>query len=342
MRKETFRGVTGRNNVRNSVRAAVTLVTVGMLGLSGALPASAATTTGSWEQYPTGATEYQAAVQQPINTANTSNRSSKSKGAIPVMFKLSSRPGPSAFESIGSDTATANDFAYMSFTQSPSITFNDIMTLKTDDNFTLGNCHGGSLRWQVRTGATQAVFFYYGDAQSFTDCPTNSQSGTNMIGFSGLRYDTSQYLGDTFYDTYTHALELMGTTPVIRVSLVTDGGWAGDQRLDVSNTTVNDNVYQFVSSAGDGAFTATCDLPPATIEVGMNSPVADGAINEVAVQPSLVDTGNAFRVVDCKYQYVLSIPPLKGSGNYVVEMKIGGVTVPTPGSTGGKVTFDLK
>ena len=39
-------------------------------------------------------------MQQPINTANTSNWNSKSKGAIPVMFKLSSTTGPAVFESI--------------------------------------------------------------------------------------------------------------------------------------------------------------------------------------------------------------------------------------------------
>ena len=53
---------------------------------------------GTWSQYPAGATEDQAAVQQPINTANTSNWNSKSKGAIPVMFKLSSTTGPAVFE----------------------------------------------------------------------------------------------------------------------------------------------------------------------------------------------------------------------------------------------------
>ena len=55
-------------------------------------PAAAAVTAGSWTQYPTGATEYQAEVQQPINTANTSNWNSKSKGAIPVMFKPPFQP----------------------------------------------------------------------------------------------------------------------------------------------------------------------------------------------------------------------------------------------------------
>jgi hypothetical protein len=318
-----------------------------------ASPASAATTTGTWEQYPTGATEYQAQVQQPINTANTSNWSSKSKGAIPVMFTLSSRVGPAAFESIGSDATTANDYAYVSFTLSPAITFNDITMLKTNYNFTLGDCHGGSLRWSVRTSPTQSVFIYYGVAPQFGNggvggCTSASgvdQSGTNMIGQPDLRYDTSQYPGGTFYDSYAHAQALVGTTLVTRASLVIDSGWQdapnGDQRLTISNTTVNDNVYQFVSSAG-GAYTATCDLPPATIEVSKNDPVADGDINEAAVQASLADDGNAFRVVDCKYQYVLSIPSLKGSGTYEVQIWINGVHVPTPGSPGGKVKFDIK
>jgi hypothetical protein len=303
--------------------------------------AMGATTTGTWAQYPTGATEYQAEVQQPINTANTSNWSSRSKGAIPVMFKLSSRTGPAAFESIGSDVDAANDFAFMSFTPDPSLTFNDISILKTDYAFTLGNCHGGSLRWQVRTSPTQAVFIYYGGYPNFTDCTTASQSGVNMIDQPDLRYDTSQYPGGTFYDSYAHTQTLIGTMPIIRASLVIDSGWGGDQRLDVSNTTVNDNVYQFVSSAGD-AFEPTCDLPDATIEIGKNDPITSGLINEEPVQASLADDGNAFRVVDCKYQYNLSIPSLDGKATYQVQIWIDGARVPTPASPGGKVMFDIK
>src|SRR5262245_24080719 len=195
----------------------------------------AAKNAGTGGQYPAGATTYQADVQQPINSANTSNWSSKSKGAIPVMFKLSSGTGPAVFESIGSDgyegfTPTGNfnnDAAFASFTPAGGLTFNDITTLKTDYTFTLGNCHGGSLRWQVRTSPTQAVFIYYGDAPGFTDCTTNSQSGTNMVGLSDLRYDTSQYAGGTFYDTYAHAQTLVGNLAVTRVSLVIDSGWQG-------------------------------------------------------------------------------------------------------------------
>jgi hypothetical protein len=318
------------------------------------LPAAlvSASTDGTWEQYPTGATEYQAEVQQPINTMNTSNWSSKSKGGIPVMYKLSSRVGPAAFESIGSDANTANDYAYMSFTPAATspLTFNQITTLKTDYTFTLGDCHGGSLRWSVRTSPTQSVFIYYGALPQFGNggvngcTPTSTlgtdQSGVNMINQPDLRYDTSQYVGGTFYDSYAHAQFLVGTATVIRASLVIDSGWGGDQRLNVSNTTVNESVYQFVSSAG-GSFSPTCSLPAATIEVGKNAVVTSGDTNEVAVQGSLADDGNAFRVVDCKYQYVLSIPSLSGKGTYEVQIWINGVRVPTPSSPGGQVKFDI-
>jgi hypothetical protein len=73
---------------------------------------------------------------------------------------------------------------------------------------------------------------------NFTDCTTNSQTGANMIGLGDLRYDTSQYPGGTFYDPYAHALALMGSLPIIRVSLVLDSGWGGDQRLTLSSATV--------------------------------------------------------------------------------------------------------
>ena len=317
---------------------------VGALFVAGlmASPASAATTTGTWSQYPTGATAYQAQIQQPINTANTSNWSSKSKGAIPVQFKLSSAIGAAVFESIGSDTNTANDYAWAAFSPE-SLTFSEISTLSTDYAFSLGNCHGGSLRWEIGT-AKGALYIYYGDAPNFTDCTTNSQSGTNMVGLSDLRYDTS-HVGGTFYDTYANALGFIGNEPVDYAALIVDSGWwnapNGDQRATVSNITVNDNVYQW-DAGGSGSYAPTCSLPAATIEVNGLNTDPNGAVNEEPVQGSLADDGNAFRVVDCKYQYILSIPSLHGKGQYRVEILIDNASVPTPGSPGGKVTFDLK
>ena len=81
-----------------------------------------------------------------------------------------------------------------------------------------GDCHGGSLRWSVRTSPTQSVFIYYGDEpEHFTDCTTQQpERHEHDRTQSDLRYDTSQYPGGTFYDSYAHALTLIGNTPIIR------------------------------------------------------------------------------------------------------------------------------
>jgi hypothetical protein len=311
-----------------------------LLGATIAVSVALAATGGTWEAYPGQSTTYQATVQQPINVDGSSNWPAKSKGGIPLMFKLSSGLGPLVFESICSDNTvqssctggnTANDYSYVSFTPTAATTFNDITDLAANYTFTLGNCHGGSLRWSIRTSPTQSVFIYYGDLPNFTDCTTNSQTGTNMVGLSDLRYDTSQYIGGTFYDSYAHAQTLVGTTPIVRASLVLDSGWGGDQRLTLGSATVNDNTF---TPQPPSAFAATCDLPPATLKVTKTSGVGSGDVNETTVVQNF-DSGNAFRVVDCKYQYVLAIPSLNGAGGYKAEIQIAGNTV-------GAALFDLK
>src|SRR5262249_44714820 len=127
------------------------------------------TANGTWDGYPGQSASYQAAVQQPINTDGTSNFKANGRGVIPVKFVLSQGTGPFVFESIGSDTDTDNDYSYLSFTPNTPVTFNDITALSAAYAFTTGNCHGGALRWQVRTSPTQAVFIYYGDYPNFTD-----------------------------------------------------------------------------------------------------------------------------------------------------------------------------
>ena len=294
-----------------------------------------------WAQGPEPSTVYEAQVQQPINLQNTSNWSSKSKGGIPVMFKLKSGTGPAVFQSNYSDGLASTDFAFMSFTPTSTLTFSEITELSATYDFATGDCHGGSLRWSVRVSPTQSVFIYYGEGPNFTDCTTDNQSGVNMIALTDLRFDTSQ-VGGTFYDDYDGAKALVGDETVTRASLLVDSGWGGDQVLKAGTTaTVNGNTYTW-NAGGSGTLSDTCDLPTATIEVDKADVVVDGSINEEPVQGSLSDAGNTFRVVDCKYQYVLSVPTLKGVGTYRVLIEIDGVSVPTPSSAGGKVKFDLK
>lgn len=307
-----------------------------------ALPAGSAwgATSGTWTAYPGQAPTYAVSVQQPINADGTSRFSGNGNAVIPVKFSLAQGVGPFAFESILSDATSTNDYSFLSFRPDPAKTFNDITVLKASYSFLQGNCGGGSLRWSVTvdvgndgiTSNDGSVFIYYGNLPNFTDCTTNSQSGTNMIGLGDLRYDTSQ-VGGTFYDSYANAQALVGSAKVRSAALVIDSGWfAGDQRLTLASATVNDNT--FTPSPGSSP-SATCDLPEAAIKVTKTAGATSGAVNEpVSIQPG--DTNNTFRKVDCKYMYNLATSSLSGTGTYKVEAVIGGVMA------SGAATFQLR
>jgi hypothetical protein len=295
---------------------------------------------GSWELYPAPATVYTASVQQPINADGTSNFKSTGKAVIPVKFSLATSPGPVVFQSILSDgsdpnPATTNDYSYLSFTPAAPLLFSQVTNLSAVYTFSEGNCHGGALRWSVRVSPVQSVFIYYGAHPNFTDCTTSdggisSQSGLNVIGRPDLRYDTSQ-VGGTFYDSYANALALVGSMPIVRASLVLDGGWAGDQVLAPTNVTFNGNTFVPAS----GGTTPTCNLPPATIQIIKVSGTPTGPVNEpLTVQPA--DDNAQFRIVDCKYMYNLDTGSLSGAGRYKVEVVING----TPAA--GAASFDLR
>jgi hypothetical protein len=149
-----------------------------------------------------------------------------------------------------------------------------------------------------------------------------------MIGRQELRYDTSQIPGGTFYDSYAHAQTLVGEMPIVRVSLVLDGGWAGDQVINpVCGVRVNDNTFV----PQNGGATETCDLPPATIKI---TKLPDSVANPVSIQPA--DDDSQFRIVDCKYIYNLFTGSLSGPGRYKVEVVINGIPVE------GAAYFDMR
>jgi len=281
---------------------------------------------GTWTAYPGQAATYGAAIQQPINADGSSNFKANNRVVIPVKFALSQGLGSFVFESIGSDNDTDNDFSFVSFTPNTPVTFNDITELSAVYAFTQGNCHGGSLRWSVRTSASQSLFIYYGDYPNFTDCTTTSQSGTNLTGLADLRYDTSQYAGGTFYDTYAHARALMGSSPIIRASLVLDSGWGGDQRVNLTSATVSTAAFSDTFTPQPASSpTPVCPTADATIGVIKTGTSPSGIVNEPqTIQPQ--DNDGMFRIVDCKYMYNLATSSLMGTGTYEVWATIDGTT----------------
>jgi hypothetical protein len=353
-------------------------------------PASATpTSTGTWTLYPaqtstdttvtTTGTSYKSAVRPPINTDGSSNWPAK-RGVIPVQFDLLAAPSttttttktwnPPVFESIWSDTNTANDFSYLSLAPSAPFTFSDLTNLTAGYTFTQGDCHGGSLRWSVRVDGNNngindgaptdpAVFIYYGAVPQFGNggvngCTPSSVAGEdssnhNMLApdrTDDLRFDTGQFAGGTFYDTYANAQALTGTLRVLNATLVLDSGWQyaplGDQKVTLGAVTVNDNTFTpktgtttTVETTPTGDYAKTCALPAAELRWAKNDATPTGAINEAeSIQPK--DTGQYYRQVDCKYIYNLDVSSLNGVGTYTVWVRIGGVNIQVP------ATFDLK
>jgi hypothetical protein len=349
--------------------------TVGVLGTAGALlslclmtPASAASPAiaGTWSSGPDqtytdttsilpGPTAYQTAVRAPINADGSSSFRAK-RGVLPVQFDLFAAPtttttvtrtyDPPVWESILSDTDPADDYSFASFAPTMPIPLADLTNLSADYTFTTGDCHGGALRWSAGLdwtgdGASDGnVFVYYGDGPNFTDCTTNSQSGTNMRSLSDLRVDTSQ-VGGTFYDSWAGLAALHPDATLTRASLVLDGGWLGDQRADISNVTVNDNTWvpktsEVISTTTQtGDFAKTCDLPDAKLQWAKDDSSPSSATNHAeSIQPK--GTGISYRQVDCKYLYNLAVSSLDGPGNYHVYANIGGTNMSDP------AVFDLR
>jgi len=329
--------------------------------------AASASTAGTWTLTPPQSTVLSAQPQQPLAGANTSNWSSQSKGAIAVKFGLFQQPGPFVFQSIASDNPAGqplfdqpgvsgtffsqpDDFSALTFTPTTPFPLTQLSELRTNYLFSMGNCHGGALRWSVELAGGN-IHVYYGDNPNFTDCIStpNNQSGQNLVTFTDSRYDTSQLPGGTFYDTLTGALSKYGAQNVLSASLVIDAGWVGcpdpaangtfvpgpscgDQQLTPSNVTVNGNT--FVPASGPP--TQTCNLSQtAYIHVTKLSGVPPtGTVTPASVQKA--DNNGIFRVADCKYMYNLAIPSLAGVGTYRVDIDIPNGTVI------GSATFGIK
>jgi hypothetical protein len=331
--------------------------------LTGVAGASTVVTTpnGTWTAYPGQSASYSAAVQQPIDSGNTSNWSAKSKGAIPIMFKLSSGTGPFVFQSIWSDNPgiTTNDYSFLEFDPTAPPTLAQITKLIANYQFTLGDCQGGSLRWTLYLndgGVTRNLDIHYQpghDSLSDQFCQPGT-SGTNRVDLTSsdpyvvinqFVYPGSPYTftsaNPAYNTTYADAVSQLGNLQVLGMNLALDSGWGvhSDQVVNLSSATVGvggASPYEETFTPQPASAPApTCNLPTATLRITKLDPAPDGPINEEPVQTSLVDNGNHFRVVDCKYQYNLSIPSLRGAGTYRVEIQIAGSTV-------GTAQFDLK
>jgi hypothetical protein len=322
---------------------------------------------------------YQSAVRPPINADGSSNWPAK-RGVIPVQFDLLAAPSttttttktynPPVWQSLQNGSwpytflqlCLKKDLHGPGFCPdapaTPALTFNDITNLRADYLFTTGDCQAGSLRWDVyvQHGANiETVEVYYGNPNA--DIPPTqscsglfSESGKNLMSTSDPTLPPNRFemqggwgVPGPLYTTYADAVASTngGTDLVVAVQLTLDSGFAGDQKANVSNVTINDNTWvpktteTTITTTIDGPAARTCTLPDAELRWAKNDNTATGGINEAeSIQPK--DTGQFYRQVDCKYIYNLDVSSLSGVGTYTVWVRIGGVNIQVP------ATFDLK
>lgn len=130
----------------------------------------------------------------------------------------------------------------VSFTLPAGTTVSSLNDLEANLTALTGTCGGGSPRFSVET-ATGNIFVYIGDAPNFNTC-SNGSTG-NLLTSADLRVDTTQ-VGGTFYDTWAHAVSLVGSSTVTGLDLVVDGGWLAPQAFLVTSATVNGTTYNYV------------------------------------------------------------------------------------------------
>jgi hypothetical protein len=307
------------------VRMLVAATAAGGLGVFGLMTAGAASagtyTSGAWTLTAPSTDTYSAQVQQPIN-ANGSSVFNHKSSTIPVQFKVTDTRS-FAFESIvtgssGITPTSDNGFSVASFTTPSGLTVGAIGNLTADFTWLDGTYnHSGGFRWSIVTPDGN-IFVDYGDASTSLQGGT-AGSGVNMTTLTDNRVEGAQ-LGHSspFYDTWANVLAAsapggtgtIADEPVSEVDLVVDGGWGGDQVLNLTDATVG---YTGGSSmfAMPASITTQTNSAPAYLYLLKNSDATPPAqIDETTLTSTQGDSGGQFRQVDGKYIYNLPVSNL--------------------------------
>ena len=152
-----------------------------------------------------------------------------------------------------SDTSVANtpndDFSGVTLPLPAGLTLAQVTQLSTEFNVTDDDCAAGSPRFAINYGPNKNVFVYLGPSPSFTGCAKDTWlSSGNLVGTSEAgRVDTSQ-VGGSVNSTWAAALALVGTQPIVSISLVVDSSWSPvfadkEQTVLVRNVKLNNETF---------------------------------------------------------------------------------------------------
>jgi hypothetical protein len=315
---------------------------------------------GTWTAYPGQQATYQTTVQQPINADGSSNFKANGKAVIPVKLALSQGTGAFIFESYYDSDPSTYPYSFLEFDPSTLPTLAEISQLSAVYNFTVGDCHAGSLRWTVYlqdtdpdapTPVRNLDIHYQPGENGISDqfCQPGT-SGTNRADMTSadpyvvinqFTYGGSPYTFTSAYNvTYAEAISQLGGLQVLGMNLIVDSGFAGNERVNLTSATVavggTNNYSETFTPQPPSALAPTCDLPAnATIKITKTAGTPSGDVNEpISIQPN--DSNGIFRVVDCKLMYNLATSSLSGVGTYHVYAVINGV------SATNEAVFDLK
>lgn len=167
--------------------------------------------------------------------------------------------------SIGSNALPYSGIEYVP--TSPFL-FSALSTLSLDYAMVQGCFGGGSPRIYIGIdtsgdgNADGFIHVYIGSLPNYTDCPTlGAWSNTgNLVTDPGLRWDTGQFPGGTFYDSYAHAVTLVGAHNVVEVGFVMDGSWLGDQNIRIDNLQINSAVQSFNAPSATDNCSGSSDI----------------------------------------------------------------------------------
>lgn len=158
-----------------------------------------------------------------------------------------------------------------------TLKFKDLHTLSVDFKRLTGDCGGGSPRFQIGLDTNfdgqldGSIFIYLGPIFNYINCsPTWETSGNLLFNGTEPRFDTAQFLGGTFYDSWRGALNLAGEASVCYILLVVDGAWypAGvygtgnfqnSQVFHFDNVRVNNDLFSVTS--GNSTNLTTPEIP---------------------------------------------------------------------------------
>ncbi len=179
-----------------------------------------------------------------------------------------------------SNTETADDFSGVTVPLPAGLTLAQVTQLAADYNVTNDDCAGGSPRFVVNYGPNKSMLVYLGPAPTFTGCAQETWLSTgNLVGTTDqCRVDTSQLSPGTQCSTWAAAVALVGSQPIVSISLVVDGSWAladKEQTVLVRNVQLNDKTYLTPAAP------KPAKVNPATVCKAQKAALGTAAFNEL-------------------------------------------------------------